>query len=72
MPGTNGELSLDAFYGALAEPLQSIGNYERVGFCFSYNTTINRDLDGILDFWCKEVQVPEAVGRPVAAFANRM
>ena len=50
MPGTGGELSLDAFYGALAEPLRAIGNYERVGFCFSYNTTMNRDLDGILDF----------------------
>ena len=67
MPGTTGELSFDAFYGALAEPLRCIGNYRRVGFCFSYNTTMNRDLDGTLDFWCKEVQVPEAVGRPVGA-----
>ena len=67
MPGTNGELSLEAFYRALAAPLLDIGDYERVGFCFSYNTTMNRDLEGILDFWCKEVQAPEAVGRPVGA-----
>ena len=66
-PGTQGELSCDAFYGALAEPLRRLGHYDRVGFCFSYNATMNRDLDGILDGWCKEVQVPEAVGRPVGA-----
>ena len=65
MPGTKGELTFDAFYGALAEPLRRLGSFERVGFCFSYNTTMNRSLDGILDFWCKEVAVPEAVGRPV-------
>ena len=67
MPGTEGGLSFEAFYGALAEPLRALENYERIGFCFSYNTTMNRDLDGVLDFWCKEVQAPEAVGRPVGA-----
>ncbi len=67
MPGTEGELSFDVFYSALAEPLRRLGDYDRVGFCFSYNTTMNRNLDGILDFWCKEVQVPEAVGHPVGA-----
>ena len=67
MPGTEGGLSFEAFYAALAEPLHHLGKFERVGFCFSYNTTMNRHLDGTLDFWCKEVQVPEAVGRPVGA-----
>lgn len=67
MPGTQGELSFGAFYEALAAPLRRLGSFERVGFCFSYNATMNRNLDGVLDFWCKEVQVPEAVGRPVGA-----
>ena len=70
MPGTEGELSFDAFYSALAEPLRRLGDYDRVGFCFSYNTTMNRNLDGILDFWRKEVQVPEAVGHPVSTSAT--
>ena len=67
MPGTEGPLSFEAFYDQLAAPLNRLGHYERVGFCFSYNITMGRSLDGPLDFWCKEVQVPEAVGRPVGA-----
>lgn len=67
MPGTTGELSFADFYGALAAPLHGLGSYDRVGFCFSYNMTMGRDLDGTLDFWCKEVQAPEAVGHPVGA-----
>jgi len=67
MPGTGGELSAGQFYTALAAPLLRLGSYEKVGFCFSYNVTLDRTLDGPLDFWCKEVQVPEAVGQPVGA-----
>ena len=67
MPGTEGELSFGQFYEALAKPLRKLGHFDRVGFCFSYNMTMDRSLDGPLDFWCKEVQVPEAVGRPVGA-----
>ena len=67
MPGTGGMLSFDAFYAALAAPVQDLGAFDRVGFCFSYNVSLDRSLDGPLDFWCKEVQVPEAVGRPVGA-----
>ena len=67
MPGTQGELSYPALYRALAAPLLPLGHYEKVGFCFSYNVTLDRTLDGNLDFWCKEVRAPEAVGRPVGA-----
>ena len=68
MPGTGGEeLSFRAFYGALAGPLKRLGGIERVGCCFSYNVSLGRELDGALDFWCKEVRVPEAVGMPVGA-----
>lgn len=67
MPGTGGELSFPDFYGALAAPLLKLGHFQQVGFCFSYNVTLDRTLDGKLDFWCKEVRVPEAVGRPVGA-----
>ena len=37
----------------------------RVGFCFSYNVDMDRDLDGKLLAWCKEVRVPEAIGERV-------
>lgn len=67
MPGTEGELSGGAFYEALAVPVRALGEYGKVGFCFSYNVSLGRSLDGTLDFWCKEVRVPEAVGKPVGA-----
>ena len=67
MPGTQGELGYEEFYAALAEPIRQLEQVQRVGLCFSYNVTLDRTLDGCLDFWCKEVQVPEAVGKPVGA-----
>lgn len=67
MPGTEGELSCAALYEALAAPVRELGNFEKVGFCFSYNVTMDRSLDGKLDFWCKEVRAPEAVGQPVGS-----
>lgn len=71
MPGTQGELSMEAFYDALAEPVRGLGDFERVGFCFSYNVSLDRALDGTLDFWCKEVRVPEAVGKSVGGSLQR-
>lgn len=65
MPGTEGPLRFAEFYEALAQPLRELGGFEKIGFCFSYNVTMDRTLDGTLDFWCKEVRVPEAVGRSV-------
>ena len=67
MPGTEGTLSFREFYGSLADSLRRLGQPERVGLCFSYNVSLERTLDGRLDFWCKEVRVPEAVGRSVGA-----
>lgn len=67
MPGTGGERSFGEFYGDLAASLRRLGDAERVGLCFSYNVSLERTLDGKLDFWCKEVRVPEAVGRLVGA-----
>lgn len=67
MPGTRGELTFAQLYDALARPVRKLGDWERVGLCFSYNVTLDRTLDGRLDFWCKEVRVPEAVGKPVGS-----
>lgn len=65
MPGTEGEMYAAEFYGQLARSVRKSGCPERVGLCFSYNVEIRRDLDGILLAWCKEVQVPDAPGKPV-------
>ena len=67
MPGTQRTMEYEEFYQELAAPLRQLGAVEKVGFCFSYNVTLDRTLDGCLDFWCKEVQVPGAVGKPVGA-----
>lgn len=71
MPGTQGELSFDEFYGTLATYVRETGCPERVGLCFSYNVLQERNLDGILHSWCKEVRVPEAPGKPVGASLRR-
>ena len=41
MPGTGGMLSFEDFYAALAAPVQALGTFDRVGFCFSYNVPKN-------------------------------
>jgi len=67
MPGTDVELSKEAFYEALASQLRWRNTAEKIGFCFSYNVDMDRELDGKLLAWCKEVRVPGAVGHPVGA-----
>lgn len=71
MPGTRRELTFDEFYGILADYVRETGCPERVGLCFSYNVLQERNLDGILHSWCKEVRVPEAPGKPVGASLRR-
>ncbi len=67
MPGTKGALTKKAFYEKVASQLLSRPEASRVGFCFSYNVDVERNLDGKLLAWCKEVQVPEAVGCSVGS-----
>ena len=67
MPGTQGELSAEEFYRELAQHSRETGCPERIGLCFSYNVMLERNLDGILQGWCKEVRVPDAPGKAVGA-----
>ena len=71
MPGTQGEMSANEFYDRLARFSQDTGCPERIGLCFSYNVLLERNLDGILQGWCKEVQVPDAPGKAVGASLAR-
>lgn len=67
MPGTEKALSCEEFYATLAAYTRQTGCPERIGLCFSYNVLLDRDLDGILESWCKEINVPDAPGKPVGA-----
>lgn len=67
MPGTQGEMTCEEFYRTLGDYVRDTGCADPIGFCFSYNVIMNRDLDGILESWCKEVRVPDAPGKPVGA-----
>ncbi|MBT3192673.1 MAG: hexokinase [Verrucomicrobia bacterium] len=66
MLGTQGALSANAFYAALAdaiEPMMTIS--DSIGFCFSFPAEITPQFDGRLLHWTKEIQAPEVVGQCV-------
>ncbi|MDR2489908.1 MAG: hexokinase [Spirochaetaceae bacterium] len=71
MPGTRGRLGVDEFYNALAavcEPLLAGGAaVDGIGFCFSYAMEITKDGDGIPQTFSKELDAPDAAGKPVGA-----
>ena len=62
MPGSQCNVSKEAFFSGLADEMLPLGKHERVGFCFSYNVDIEASLDGKLIAWCKEIDAPEVVG----------
>jgi len=68
MPGTQGELSAEAFYDAFADFLMPIvGESESIGFCFSYPAEIMPDCDAKLVQWSKQIQVPSVVGTMIGS-----
>ncbi|MDR3311867.1 MAG: hexokinase [Spirochaetaceae bacterium] len=63
MPGSNGELSRQAFFSALAANLDHLKNRtDRIGFCFSYPMEITADGDGRVITFTKEIQAKEVIG----------
>jgi hexokinase len=66
MPGTQGELSADAFFGTLADLVAPVAaRTEAIGFCFSYQAEVTPDRDARLRCWTKQVKAPEVVGRMI-------
>lgn len=66
MPGIEKELSFKEFFDKFAENLEHLKNQaDSIGFCFSYPTEIQKDGDGILLGFSKEVKAPEVVGKPI-------
>ena len=63
MPGVERELSRQEFFEQFAVNLEHLKNKaDRIGFCFSYPMEIQKDGDGILLGFSKEVKAPEVVG----------
>ncbi len=68
MPGTQGLVDEEAFYGQLAHVLApNIHDDETFGFCFSYPGEILANHDCKLAFWTKQIQAPDIVGQCVGA-----
>ena len=68
MLGTQGELSGEAFYGALADTVDDlIDQADAIGFCFSFPAEITPHGDGRLLHWTKEIEAPAVVGDCVGA-----
>ena len=68
MPGTQGELSAEAFFEAFAEFLMPvIGESDAIGFCFSYAAEILPDCDARLVRWSKQIQVPAVEGQLIGS-----
>ena len=71
MPGTQGELSCDAFFDCLAGYILEYRDIsERVGFCFSFPTEILPNRDGRILTFAKEVKIPDAAGRLIGEGIN--
>ena len=72
MPGTNGQLSAEAFFyeiAAITAPLieKAADKVLGIGFCFSFAMEITKEADGILIAFSKEVDSPEVIGRAIGA-----
>ena len=68
MPGTEGEVDEDAFYGAFAAELKRVApkaTAKKFGWCFSYNADVTPDLDARLNCWTKGIRAPSIVGQYV-------
>jgi len=63
MPGVEKELSKKEFFEQFATNLEHLKNKaDRIGFCFSYPMEIQKNGDGKLLGFSKEVKAPEVIG----------
>lgn len=63
MPGVEKELSKNEFFEQIANNIEHLKNKaDKIGFCFSYPMEIQKNGDGILLGFSKEVKAPEVVG----------
>ena len=62
MPGIDREYSKEEFFDYIAIRMKPFLNEAvNIGFCFSYRVAMNKDLDGRLIAWAKEIKAKEVV-----------
>ncbi len=68
MPAVEKELSKEEFYDQIAQNIRYLlDDGTDIGFCFSYNVAMGKDVDGIVGAFSKEVKAPQVVGTKVGA-----
>jgi hexokinase len=68
MPGIEKELGKEEFFNVIADYMKPVlKESNRLGFCFSYAALIDRDRDGTLLHWSKEIKAPAVVGQKILA-----
>ena len=66
MPASDKMLSKTEFYNAIATNVKRLlPQGKNIGFCFSYQVDMDKDLDGKVVMFSKEVKVPEVIGTRV-------
>lgn len=66
MPASDRFLTKDEFYNTIASNVSRLLPHARnVGFCFSYQVDMGKDVDGTVVMFSKEVKAPEVVGTKV-------
>ena len=66
MPASDTQLSKAEFYNAIADNIKRLlPGGKNIGFCFSYQVDMNKDLDGKVVMFSKEVKAPEVIGTQV-------
>ncbi len=72
MPGVDKEVDKEEFFDRIADYLKPvIKESRRLGFCFSYPALIDRQRDGQLLYWTKEIKAPGVVGEKILANLSR-
>ena len=66
MPASDTQLSKAEFYNAIAANIKRLlPEGKDIGFCFSYQVDMDKDLDGKVVMFSKEVKAPEVIGTRV-------
>lgn len=66
MPAIDKELSADEFYNQIAQNISYLlDEGDDVGFCFSYQVDMDKDIDGKVVMFSKEVKAPQVIGTKV-------
>ena len=69
MPASDGTyFAKEDFYGTIASRIKGhLNEAVNVGFCFSYQVDMERDIDGKVVMFSKEINAPEVIGTRVGA-----